>query len=644
MENITVKEYAELRGCSERYIRKLIEKGEIKAEGTFGKGGISGMIYAIPLASIEPKLIKKYQRRKKKQESSISPSPKISIVPVNLENLTYEERQEVARWKEILEEWRSYRSSYKPVADADRRYVEYARERYQDMQFSPRILQRKWNAMHTYGDAALVDGRGKHGNHAKAIPQEVWDIFEYYYLDEARPSVKNCVRYTELHLKKSNPELLPLASNTTFSKEILRSIPAPVLKYFRDGEKACHDECAPYIRRTYTDLNSNDIWVCDNHTFDVFVNDEKHDRPVRVYLTAFLDVRSRKYMGWYVTLNPCSDATLYALRRGIEKYGVPKRILSDNGREFLTFDIGGRGFRRSRVTEEHLAPTILDNLQIEFRTALVKNARAKIIERAFLNLKNDFSKLFEGYTGGTIAERPERLKKTGNDAENFMILDEFKQHVDRFIKGILNKNSHRGEGMYGRTPDEVYAECLYEKRTATKDQLNLMMLRNTRMQKVSRNGVYLNLYEHKVFWNSLELNYSHFGEKVYFRYNPDDLKEVRIYDEQDRFLCVAQQVAELSYYASKEEIAEAMQENRKLERLVKMYKKQKGIAAESAFQLMMEEADRLMREGEKLDPKIITPIMNRIQEEPEGKIYSQAVGEPIDWTEALERLKKVKEE
>lgn len=633
-----MKEYAELRGCSVRYVIKLIKEGKLTADNVLGLVGNSGKQYRIPLASIEPALIKKYQRRKRAKERP-GEAVKPVIVPVNLEELTQEERMEVATWKAILEEWRSYRNQYKPIPEADKRFVEYISVQYPDMHFSARILQRKWNAMHTYGDAALIDRRGKHGNHARAIPREVWDIFEYYYLDESQPSIQNCMRYTQLQIQKIKPELLPLASSTTFSKEILRSIPVPVLKYYRKGEKACHDECAPYIKRTYTDLCSNDIWVCDNHTFDVFVNDEEHSKPVRVYLTAFQDVRSRKYMGWYVTLNPCSDATLYALRRGIEKYGVPKRILSDNGREFLTFDIGGRGFRKSRDTDEHLAPTILDNLQIEFRTALVRNARAKIIERAFLNVKNDFSKLFNGYTGGTIAERPERLKKTGSDAENFVILDAFRRHVDTFIQGILNKNAHRGEGMYGRTPDEAYAEHLYEKRTATKDQLNLMMLRNTRMQKVSRNGVYLNLYEQKVYWNSLELNFSHFGEQVYFRYNPDDLAEVRVYDGQDRFLCTAQQVAELSYYASKDEIAEAMRENRKLEKLVKLYKKQKGVTAESAFALMMEEADRLLRAGEELHPKIITPIMDRAFPANE---YDSSAGEPIDYTAALERMAAAK--
>ena len=68
-------------------------------------------------------------------------------------------------------------------------------------------------------------------------------------------------------------------------------------------------------------------------------------------------------------------------------------------------------------------------------------------------------------------ERPERLKKTGKDAENFILREEFVKYVDIFIQGYFNKRSHFGEGMDGRTRDDVYAECLVEKRVATTDSL-----------------------------------------------------------------------------------------------------------------------------------------------------------------------------
>lgn len=246
---------------------------------------------------------------------------------------------------------------------------------------------------------------------------------------------------------------------------------------------------------------------------------------------------------------PRSDATLYALRRGIEKYGIPRVVYSDNGREFLTHDIGGRGFRKSADTGEHEPPTILRHLGIEFRTALVKNAKAKIIERAFREVKECFSRLFDGYTGGTIAERPERLKKSWKYASNFTLMEEFTGYVDTYIEGYFNKQPHKGDGMGGKTPDQVYAQCLYEQRMATPEQLNLMMLRNSRMVKVQRNGVCLKLYDKELYFNSDELLMDHIGEKVYFRYDPDHLDEVRVYDEKDRFLCTARQKGQLSYFA-----------------------------------------------------------------------------------------------
>ncbi len=646
---MTTREYANLRGCSDDYVYRLIKSKKLIAEEIMGVVGNSGKQYRIPLASIEPGYIKKWKRMQAK-ENGVQETPKEKTVPVPLnltvENLSMEEREEVARWKRILEDWQAYRNRAQGKKKADEEYVAYLTEQYPDMKFSPRILSRKWKAMNGQGDLALRDGRGKHGNHAKAIPDEVFDIFEYYYLDESHKTVTRCMELTELEIRHNREDLqkhLPLASLSTFARAVDR-IPVPVLKYYRFGEKAFRDECAPYIKRIYDDLASNDIWVCDNHTFDVFVDGGESSRPIRVYLTGFLDVRSRKMVGWYVTDAPRSDATLYALRRGIEKYGIPKVVYSDNGREFLTHDIGGRGFRKSADMGEHEPPTILRHLGIEFRTALVKNAKAKIIERAFREVKECFSRLFKGYTGGSTAERPERLKKTGKLASNFTILEEFAGYVDTYIEGYFNRQPHKGDGMGGKTPDQVYAQCLYEQRVATPEQLNLMMLRNSRMVKVQRNGVCLKLYDRNLYFNSDGLLMDHIGEKVYFRYDPDHLDEVRVYDEKDRFLCTAQQKGQLSYFASKEEVQQAMKENRELEKTVKAYMKKKGIEAEDALKLILEEAAARMDEPSGINPKVIIPV--RMQEKTaEEAVYTEAVGsEPIDWSAALERFRAVKEE
>ena len=648
METLTAKEYAGLRGCTVQYARKLIMEGKIKATEVFGAGGKNGLSYQILLADIEPALQRKYMRKLAKEQTTQEEKDTRGPVPVKLEDYTEDERAEIARWKDILNEWTIYRNNYrddsgkKNMEEADELYVGFLGNKYPDMKFTRRGLQRKSQTLRERGEGALIDGRGKHDSHRKAIDEYVFGIFENFYLDESQKSIRKCMELTELQLRKREMEdLLPLASETTFAREIERSIPVPVLQFYRLGDKAMRDKCSMYIRRSYRDLNSNDIWVCDNHTFDVFIHDEGVRKPARVYLTGFLDVRSRKMVGWYVTTSPSSDATLIALRRGIERYGIPKVIYSDNGREFLTHDIGGRGFRKSAQTE-HEPPTILQHLGIEFRTALVRNARAKIIERAFLDVKNDFSKLFEGYTGGTILERPERLKKTGKDAENFILREEFVKYVDIFIQGYFNKRSHFGEGMDGRTRDDVYAECLVEKRVATTDELNLMMLRNSRPCKVSRNGLKLSIAGKDIYYISADLLYHHIGEPVYYRFNPDDLREVRVYDELDRFIGTAQQIATLSYFANKEEVQREMQKIRSFEKMVRAYKKNKGIETDSELELIMTEAARKMALGEQLDPKVIIPIRSTDAMEPTAMAIGE--NEQIDYTQAIERMRRAKEE
>lgn len=643
MEEITVKEYAQLRGCTEQYVRKMISENRLTVVEKWGQGGNKGLSYIIPLASIEPKLIAKYRRIKSRKANSGKPKEIKPAVLPDKESMTEAEREEIAFWKQVIAGWDEYRPPGKARKQATEDYVSYLQVTYPDKKFSARILYRKKQALKEQGEAGLVDMRGKHDKHKRAVPREVFDIFEYFYLDQSQKSIQLCITLTKLeisqHPERYDQSLLPLASSASFVREIERSIPVPVLKYYRRGEKAFLDECADYIERTYDDLHSNDIWVCDNHTFDIFVDGGDSEKPIRVYLTAFLDVRSRKMVGWYVTDAPSSDATLQALRRGIEAYGIPIRIYSDNGREFLTHDIGGRGFRKSAKTDGHEPLTILQHLQIEFRTALVRNARAKIVERAFVDVKNCFSKLFDGYTGGTIAERPERLKTMGKYAENFIIVDEFREYVDTFIQGWFNKQPHSGRGMNGRTRDEVYAACLYEQRVATPDELNLMMLRTGRMQTVNR-GVKIKFYGETIRFYSDELIMGHDREKVYVRYNPDDLAEVRVYDEQDRFLCTAQQVRTLSYFASKDEVAEAMREQRTLEKAVKSYKKKKGIEADDALELVMREAESRMVAGERLNPEIVRPI--RAIDDDTNVMARAAGAEPIDWTAALERMEKAK--
>lgn len=657
MEELTVKEVAELKGCTERYIRTLISKGIMQAmeiHGSLG-GGRDGISFVIPIASLDKKLQQKYfriQKQKDKTEQPQEPEESAVVIPfmaTNYEELSADEREEIAFWKNTLQEWRVYRSTQRSKEEADEQYLQMLEIKHPGLKMTRRSLLRKWKRYQTEGEIALVDHRGKHGNHHKALADGVYDIFESFYLDESQKTVMECIRLTEMQLKQYDPEWLPLPSVDTFIRALRERTPVPVVQYFRFGQKAYKDKCAPYIRRMYSDLYSNDIWVCDNHTFDVIVNED--GKEVRVYLTTFLDIRSRKIVGWYVTDNPSSQATIYALRRGIEQYGIPKMIYSDNGREFLTHDIGGKGFRERKnykESDEHRPPTILELLGIEFRTALVRNAKAKIVERAYRTLKEQYSRLFEGYTGGHIKERPERLKALAKNPDNFTIIDDFKDYTDKWIMGIYNREPHSGEGMNNRCPDEVFSTYLMEQRIAKPEELNLMMLRNGNIQKIKRNGVMLKFYDKELWYRTDELCMQHFDEQVYLRYNPDDLNAVRVYDLKDRFIGEAALMTPLSYFASQEEIKEHMRETRKLERTVKAYKKEKNIQTEDALTLKLNQAMENMEQEYELNPKVVElhRFVDNVLAEQEADVLNKAVGEDtvIDWSRANKSFEKLKED
>ena len=173
MEYLTVPEYAELRGCSRQNVLTLIKNGKLVAEKTEGAlgGGTGGISYRIPLAACEPKVQKKYINRQKKLNPP-PPEPKPKLQAVTLEEMSREERQEVAKWKNILDEWKEYREMGGPKKERDEEFVDYISKKYPEFHFSVRILQRQAQALREQGEAALIDRRGKHKNHHRAIPPD----------------------------------------------------------------------------------------------------------------------------------------------------------------------------------------------------------------------------------------------------------------------------------------------------------------------------------------------------------------------------------------------------------------------------------------------------------------------------------------
>ena len=110
------------------------------------------------------------------------------------------------------------------------------------------------------------------------------------------------------------------------------------------------------------------------------------------------------------------------------------------------------------------------------------------------------------------------------------------------------------------------------------------------------------------------------GKKVYFRYDPDNLGEVRIYDLEDRYIMSvpADNEAVLSYNSSKEDVKAAMAKTRRMERVAREYIENAVLAGcdkVTAMELVLKEAQRNKAAYQgKADPKVIEVV--RADEEP----------------------------
>lgn len=622
---LSTQEVARLYDKDERTIRRWAKSGKIQAASFLNE--FNSPKYLFPLDALDASIQEKYFV----QIKASLPTPSIDAFPKRrtsrpLDHYTAEEQKEIAWWLKTVDDWQRYRSKYPgSKAEADDKFIALCAKTDPEHEFSIDTLYRRWKSIKQNDLDGLIDKRGKWKKGKSDIQPEAWDAFLYFYLQEAQHPMMKCYEYMKLLLREDHPDLVAdIPSYTTFTRRVKSDIPEAVEVLGREGQKAFRDRCAPYIRRTYESMASNEWWVADNHTFDVITQGDNGQRH-RLYLTAFFDARSGIFTGCHVTENPCSQATLIALRKGILKYGIPENIYVDNGREFLTFDIGGLGHRKKKPKdgqERFEPPPVFERLGIKMTNAIVRNAKAKIIERRFRDVKDQLSRLFDTYTGGNVLEKPERLKGVLKNGE--IPLDStFTEAVEELLDWYFNQQPYGGEVVAdrGKPRQQVYNENLYTKRVAGAEDLSLMLMRSARPQKVTRRGVHLDIAGQRLdYWND-DMLINLLGKQVYFRYDPDDLSEVRVYDLEDRYIMTVpvDNTAVLTYGASREDVKEAMGKVRRMERLTREALKVSAYPAfgkRTALELVMEQAyqSKTARIVPSADPKVLE--LQRPDDEP----------------------------
>ena len=144
----------------------------------------------------------------------------------------------------------------------------------------------------------------------------------------------------------------------------------------------------------------------DHRVLDIFclIPERRGWKLARPWLTAAIDNRTRKWLGWCFVETPSSDSIATVLKQVFMRFGLPKSTLWDNGKDFSCYWLEGRREQSRSAGAIGALPKkwagVMESLGIRVHHAIVKNARAKLIEPAFINIAN-FDRTLPEWCGQT---------------------------------------------------------------------------------------------------------------------------------------------------------------------------------------------------------------------------------------------------
>lgn len=293
----------------------------------------------------------------------------------------------------------------------------------------------------------------------------------------------------------------------------------------RDGAEALA-RLYPAQERDKSTLHALECVNADGHKFDVFVAWPGEKTPVRPVLVAFQDVHSGMILSWRLDRSETAHAVLLAFGDLVETWGIPERVVLDNGRNFaskwLTGGVANRYRFKVKADEPH---GVMTTMGVQISWATPYHGQAKPIERAFRDMASSIAKdpRFAGaYTGNKVDAKP------ANYGSKAVPLDLFERVV---AEGIAEHNARlgrRSKVCNGQSFEQVfmasYQASLIRKASVEQRQLWLLAAEGVSVRK--QDGT-IHLFGNRYWADALtDLR----STKVVARFDPDALADgVHVY-------------------------------------------------------------------------------------------------------------------
>ncbi len=347
------------------------------------------------------------------------------------------------------------------------------------------------------GGAAAVAGKYGKSAGTSTIPDEWWRKFMQVYAALGnKTSLSACREIVRGYAIKTG-EIEPdgdFPSRDAFRRRLNRE-PQAVVEYMREGKDHHKRYHSLYIDVNRDSIQCGQIFVADHAKFDFFVQ-TKDGRLVRPWISAMCDYKSRMIVGYDLFLDePNGDHIIIVLKRSFENYGIPQKLLFDNGKDYRRKDIGGGRPTRTSDLIENYTPTIVNILGIEVKYAIPYNSQTKPIERVFGIFRQYFDKFMPGYVGSDGKQRPDKTKELELKAAKLM---RQKNTADSITKA---KDANAEYYSAQQTKNEVAQ--------STKNKVELPVLQFDEWENTVRE--FIDIYNHRVFESGKQAGLSPVG-------------------------------------------------------------------------------------------------------------------------------------
>ena len=301
---------------------------------------------------------------------------------------------------------------------------------------------------------ALADRRRGRPAAWAACDPAAWEAFKSDYLRAEQPAASSCHRRLA-RLAAANGWTIP-GSPAALVRRLNAEVPPGAIALARQGPEAAAARM-PALIRDREGLAVMQILCCDGHTWDTRVEwpDGQIGRPV---MTSWQDVRSGPILGWRIDRSESADAYRLSLADVLWQYGAPEHVIADNGRGICAQALTGQAAHKFRGKADPdcevtgLLTELVGPSNIHF--TIPYSGRSKAIERAFLDLSRDIAKdpRLAGFYAGPGPER----KPHDYDSSKGIPLERFRQVVADGIAQHNSRSGRRGQGMHGKSFDEVF--------------------------------------------------------------------------------------------------------------------------------------------------------------------------------------------